>query len=111
MAAGTDVQRMKARGWVTIVAGLFIVVVMCGVWLFVAKAIGEHRVDVATADTAKFLGQTYVAFALIVLSGVLGVVNGVIQLRTGRRNIPLNAVILILVGAALVIIWLATSKP
>jgi hypothetical protein len=110
MTAGSEIQRTKARGWVTIIAGIFIVVLMSGVWLFVMKAISEHRGTLDTPNTAKFLGQTYMAFGLIVFSGVLGIANGVVQLRTGRRNIALNAVILMLVAAAVVIIWLATSN-
>jgi hypothetical protein len=109
MTAGTDVEQTKTRGWVTIAAGVFIVVLMSGVWLFVAKAIAEHRVTLDTPNTAKFLGQTYMAFGLIVFSGILGIANGVVQLRTRRRNISLNALILMLVAAAVVIIWLATS--
>jgi hypothetical protein len=110
MAAGTDIERGKARGWVTIAAGIFIVVLMSGVWIFVMKAVADHRLLVKTPENAAFLGRTYVAFALIVLCGFLGILNGVIQLRTGRRNLPLNALILILVGAALVTIWIGTSS-
>ena len=106
----TDIERGKARGWVTLTAGGFIIVLISGIWLFIRRAFADGHLTVSTRDTATFLGQTFVAFALIFLCGVLGIANGVMQLRTGRRSVILNGAIIVLVGSALVVIWIATSS-
>jgi MFS family permease len=105
-----DPQKAKARGWVAIVAGVFIVALMGGVWIFLLKLIAENRTSFSGAANAQFLGQVFTAFALIIIAGFGGIANGIIMLRTGRRSKILFALLIMCVLAAVVIIWLATNS-
>ncbi len=93
-------QVSKGRARVTLVAGAFIVVLMSAVWIFVANLLaGQHeRYDAATA---AFLGRMYVSFAIVIVCGILGVVNGMLQLKNGRSNIALSIAIIVLFAAAI----------
>jgi hypothetical protein len=90
----------KRRGWASLVAAIFLIVAMGLLWGYVANLFGAHpAIDVGAA---RFVGSVYVAFALVLICGVLGIFNALGQIRTGRRNRTLGFVILVLFAAALI---------
>jgi amino acid transporter len=91
----------RAQAWVALVAGVFIVVLMSGTWFFVAKVVAENQIASHNPDDARFLGQVFTAFALILVTGFLGIANAIGQLRTGRRNRILTIAMFVMFLAAL----------
>ena len=76
----------KRRGWVALSAGVFMVVFMGAIWFWVDRMMAAQGISTADVTTAKFLGRIHVAFALIILAGLLGIASGWLMARTGRRN-------------------------
>ena len=95
---------MKVRSWVSLIAGLFLVVVMTGVWIFIA--------DQIAAGTAHLLhpGGLYAGFALIIAGGFLAIANGIAMLWKGKPNLVVSIVMIILFVAAFFVIQQATSN-
>jgi hypothetical protein len=93
-------QVSKARAWIALGSGVFIVVLMSGTWFFVAKLVVENHIA-SNADDARFIGQVFTTFALIIVAGFLGIANGIAQLRSGRRNLVLTVAMLVVFLAAL----------
>jgi hypothetical protein len=101
---GTRLQTlasMKMRGWVALVAGLFLVLLISAVWVYVGRLFSAQGVVDRDVATAQFAGRTYVAFALVLVSGLLGVANGIWQIRTGCRNRVLVFAMLVMFAAAI----------
>jgi MFS family permease len=85
---GTRLSTLKSqqrRGWTALGAGAFLVVFMSAVWIWVDRLLigGDYQRD---ATTASFTGKINVAFALVVVAGVFGVINGRLMVQSGRRN-------------------------
>ncbi len=97
---------MKRRGWVALAAGAFIVFMMGGVWIWVDRLLAGSGAWQRDAAAAQFSGRLNVAFALVVVSGVLGVVNGWKQATSGRRSLALS---LAIIGVFAVAIFIAAS--
>jgi hypothetical protein len=93
-----DPNKARRQGVVAVFAGIFLIVVVLGVGLFLAASIGEHRVDVSDQDTGSLFGRTFVTLALFAVAGVAGIANGVVLIRTGARN---QTVFWVFVGAAI----------
>ena len=75
------------RGWIAVAAGVFIVILLGWIWMYIAHAAaipGGILCDPAARD--KFLGQLYVSFAFIIACGLLAIVNGIQIVRTGRTS-------------------------
>ena len=100
-------QVSKARARVTLGAGVFIVVLMSAIWIWIVRLMAATPLP--DPSYAQFLGKTYVAFAIIIVCGFLGIWNGVLQLRTGRQNLPLSLLIIVLFASALGTLWLGLS--
>jgi hypothetical protein len=109
MATADKLRSMKARGWVALVAGVFLVVLMGGIWIYLANAIADHRMTMNTPGSRAFMGQVFVAFALLIASGFVGIASGIHQIRTGTRNRALLVVMVLLVLSAVGTIVFATS--
>jgi hypothetical protein len=109
MKRGDEVQDVKRRGWAALIAGAFMVVLMAGVWLFILKLLADHRLDVSDPSFAAFLGKVFVAFALIILSGLIGIGSGLWQIRTGTQNRALTIGVLVPFLVAFGIVLLALS--
>jgi hypothetical protein len=90
-----DPGKAKRQGMVAVFAGMFLIVLVLGVGLFLAASIGEHRVDVSNQDTGSLFGRTFVTLALFAVAGVAGIANGVVLIRTGARN---RTVVMIFIG-------------
>lgn len=80
------------------------VVLMVAIWMYIARQStipGAILCDVATRD--QFLGRIYVAFALLVLCGLLAIAVGIWQLRSGRPNWRFGVAIFTLFIAACIV--------
>lgn len=100
-------QSQQRRGWVAFGGGVFIVLFMGAIWIWVDQLVAtKAQGDVATA---QFLGPLNVAFALVVIAGILGVVNGWVMARTGVRNRALIFGLLIAFVSALFVAFTASN--
>ena len=89
------------RGWVAIVAGVFIVILLTWIWIFIAHAAATPG-GILCNDAARdrFLGQIYVSFAMIIACGLLAIVSGIRMVRTGRTSWPFGVALIVLFIAA-----------
>jgi len=94
---------IKVRGWIALIAGIFLVVIMTGIWLFIASHIASGTANLPTA------GQLYIGFALIIGGGFLAIGNGVWMLWKGRPNLAVAIVMIILFVAAFFVVQQATK--
>ena len=94
---------IKVRGWIALIAGIFLVVIMTGIWLFIASHVASGTVHLPT------VGQLYIGFALIIGGGFLAIANGVWMLRKGRPNLAVGVVMIILFVAAFFVVQQATK--
>jgi hypothetical protein len=76
----------KRRGWVALSAGAFMVIFMGAIWIWVDRMMAAQGISAADVTTAKFLGRIHLAFALVILAGLLGIASGWLMAQTGRRN-------------------------
>ncbi len=97
----------KRRGWVAVGAGTFIVVMMVGLWVFLAGI--APSMDITPAQSAAFFGQLHVGFVLLAVSGILGIFNGIRMVRANRINPVLTIGALLIAGAAMYVLWSATK--
>jgi len=97
----------RLRGWIAFGAGVFLALFMASVWIWIDRVMASSAP--ADAATAAFLGKINVACALVVVSGVLGAINGWMMARTGRRNVPLMVGVLLAFVIALVVAWSASN--
>jgi MFS family permease len=81
-----SVQGQRRRGWLALVAGTFIVLFGGGVWVWIDRLFAGNSAALADPAAMKLLGRLNVTFALIVVAGLLGMANGWLMARTGRRN-------------------------
>ena len=100
-------QNRKRRGWVAFGAGAFLVAFMAAIWIWVDRLLALNGLPDAAA--AAFSGRLNIAFALIVIAGLLGGTNGWLMGRSGRSNTILVVGLLIAFVVALIIAWSATT--
>ncbi len=100
-------KSLKRRGWVAVGAGTFIVVMMAGLWIFLAGI--APSMDITAAQSAAFFGQLHVGFVLLAVCGSIGIVNGMQMVRTNRINPVLTIGTLVIAGAAMYVLWSATK--
>jgi hypothetical protein len=99
----------RRRGWVACGAGVVLVVLMGGVWLWIDRLFAANGGTAGSPGAAQFLGKLNIAFALIVVSGALGVANGWAMAQTGRRNMPLIFGMIVVFAAGLFLAVSASS--
>jgi hypothetical protein len=88
-ASKSDAQISKLQARVAICAGVLIVIMMSGTWFYLARAVAENHLADNVAD-GRFFGQVFTALALTIVAGLLGITNGIVQLRSGQRNVALT---------------------
>jgi hypothetical protein len=98
----TEVTGNKRRGWIALIAGVFIILLMGGCWAYVAWLLASHGMPQSPADS-KFIGKTYAAFGLVILSGILGTINGAMMIRSGTRSRALTFATVVTFVAALLL--------
>ena len=78
----------QRRGWVAFFAGVFLIVLALGIWIWVDRLLtGPSAIQ--SPALPQFIGKLNVTFAMLLIAGVLGAVNGWMMIRTGRRNLAL----------------------
>lgn len=97
-----NLDKVKRRGWVALFAGAFIVLLMGGVWVWVDRLLAGDAWQ-RDAATGAFAGRINVAFALVVVSGVIGIANGWMQASSGRRSLALSLAVIAVFAAAVFI--------
>jgi hypothetical protein len=100
----------RLRGWFALGAGAFLALFMAAIWIAIDRSFAAQGVATRDAAAAQFLGRINVAFALIVVAGVLGIINGWSMARSGRRNLWLLVALLAVFVGALVIAGIASSS-
>jgi hypothetical protein len=92
-------QSKQRRGWVAFGAGVFLMVLTAGIWIWIDVLLsGGAQHDSAEAT---FLGKLNVALGLILVAGILGTINGWGMAKTGRRNVALILFMVICFAAGL----------
>jgi hypothetical protein len=102
-------QSQQRRGWVALGAGVFLVVFMAAIWIWVDGLLAGNAPGQRDAATAQFEGRINVAFALVVVAGMLGTINGWLMVRTGLRNRMLIFGLIIVFVSALFVACSASS--
>jgi hypothetical protein len=98
-------ESAKRRGWVAFGAGIFLVVFVSAVWVWVDRLMAGQT----ASGAAAFIGRLNVVFVLIVLCGALGIFNGWSQAHSGRTNRAIAFVILGVFAIALVLAYTASN--
>ncbi|HTA53126.1 MAG TPA: hypothetical protein VK755_00150 [Candidatus Acidoferrales bacterium] len=110
---GTQLKTLSSqtlRGWFALGAGAFLAIFMAAIWIAIDRAFAAQGIAARNVAAAQFLGRINVAFALIVVVGVLGVINGWSMAHSGRRNLWLLVALLVVFVSALVIAGIASSS-
>jgi hypothetical protein len=94
---------IKVRGWIALIAGIFLVVIVTCIWVFIASHVTSGTANLQTA------GQLYIGFALIIVGGFLAIANGAWMLWKGRPNFAVAIVMIILFVAAFFVVQQATK--
>jgi hypothetical protein len=98
-------ESSKRRGWVAFGAGVFLVVFVSAVGLWVDRLMAGQTAP----GVAGFTGRLNVVFVLIVLCGFLGMFNGWRQAHCGRTNRVIAFGILIVFAIALYLAYTASN--
>lgn len=91
----------RRRGWVAFGSGVFLVIFMGIVAIWVDRLLSANGLLQRDATAAQFAGRINVAFALVIVAGILGIINGWMMAHSGRRNNVLVVGLLIVFVAAL----------
>src|SRR5262249_38037924 len=96
----------KRRGWRALIAGIFVVLLAGAIWLWIDRIFAGNRTALADTSTARLLGRLNVMFALVVIAGVLGVVNGWLMSRSGKgKAVLVYALVVAFVSAFFIAIF------
>jgi hypothetical protein len=96
---------MKARGYVSMIAGAFIAALMSAVWIFVWFQTTMHSTNGGTEENAAFFGRVYFGFAMIVVCGFLGIANGIWMIQQGKPNRAyIFSIVILFIAACIVLI-------
>jgi hypothetical protein len=105
--------QVRRLGWVQIVLGLFIVGFMGAITAFVAPLILNAGEPSATGS--RFNGTPEQAllilglFGIVILFGLVAMLNGVWQIKYGRRNKWLFIVVMTLAGLLVLLGWVVRT--
>ena len=85
------------RGWLAIVAGVFIVILLSWIWAYITRAAATPGgILCAGAAKDRFLGELYLSFALIIACGLIAIVSGIRIVRTGRTSWAFSVALIVL---------------
>ncbi len=99
----------KSRGYIAIGAGIFLVVLMAGLYLFFGHLASSGAMDVPEPAGSAFFGKLDLGFALLAISGAIGIGNGLWVVRRRTANTPLTIIGFLVAASALYSIWQATK--
>lgn len=106
-------RRVRVLGWVLLAIGLFLVAFMGYITLQTYDSF--VRPGTSTAGGSRFTGSAEEGrnilniFWLVIAVGVMSVVNGLWQIATGRRNLVLVAISLIVAAVLVFTTWETTE--
>lgn len=100
----------KRGGWVAFGAGIFLMVVIAAVWIWVDHLLAANGIAPGETAMAGYLGRLNVAFLLLVLAGALGVLNGWIMAHTGRPSRMVLIGLFVVFAAAVVLAVTASAQ-
>ncbi|HTD37491.1 MAG TPA: hypothetical protein VK669_08245 [Candidatus Limnocylindrales bacterium] len=98
----------KARAWTSVIAGIFVILIICGIGVFLVAAMFAPGVRFTSRSGALF-GALGIGFAMLLTGGVLGVLNGVAQLRTGRPSMPLTIASFVIMPLGLLVMLIGAK--
>lgn len=98
-------ESARRRGWVAFGAGVFLVIFVSAIWIWVDRLMAAQ----SAAGAAQFVGRLNLAFALIILCGALGMVNGWYQGHSGRTNRAIVFAVFIVFAIALFLAYTASN--
>ncbi len=99
-------MNQQRSGWVALASGVFLMVFIAAVAAWVDRLLTANGLLQRDPKAAQFFGRINVAFALVILTGVLGIFNGWSMMQTGRRN---NVLVLALIAVFLAALFVACS--
>ncbi len=99
----------KGRGYVALGAGVFLVVVSAGLYLFFGNLASSGSMELPAAAAAAFFGKLYWGFGLLAVAGVVGLSNGLWIVRRQKINVALTILGLLVAVSALGCFWQATT--
>jgi uncharacterized membrane protein len=100
----------KLRGWFALGAAAFLAIFMVAIWIWIDRLFAAEGIVARDAAAAQFLRRINVAFALIVVAGALGAINGWSMAHSGRRNLWLLVALLVAFVSGLAIAGFASSS-
>jgi len=99
-------KNIRTRGVIQIVTGIFLVLMMAALSIFIGVLVAKGANDPETArklaDQRTFMLTIYGLFGVLALFGVNGIVMGTWQVVTGRRNKVLMWVMFVLLALILI---------
>ena len=98
-------ESAKRRGWAAFGAGVFLVVFVSAIWIWVDRLVAGK----IAPGAAGFIGRLNVVFVLIVFCGALGMFNGWGQAHCGRTNRAIAFGILVVFAVALFLAYAASN--
>ena len=96
-------ESAKRRGWVVFGAGVFLVVFVSAIWIWVDRLMAGQTAP----GLSGFIGRLNVVFVLILLCGALAIGSGWFQAHSGRTNRAIAFGILIVFAIALFVAYTA----
>ncbi len=99
-------MKQPRRGWVALGSGVFLMVFMAAIAVWVDRLLTANGLLQRDPKAAQFFGRINVAFALVILTGILGTFNGWSMINTGRRN---NVLVLALIAVFVAALFVACS--
>jgi len=98
---------VKTRGWVAFGAGVFLIGFAAAIWMWVDRLLLTSN-GLQDPAGAQLAGRLNVAFGLLVVSGILGTINGWIMAQTGKRNTGLIVAMVLSFAVALFVAYNAS---
>lgn len=94
---------VRRLGWVLVVTGSFLVILMTGITIAVARTIARPESEPGSHFTGTHADvvSMYRIFGLVIAVGLLSFGAGVWQVRTDRRPNPVVLLVMLLLVAAL----------
>jgi MFS family permease len=106
-------QQVRRLGWVQVVLGVIIVGMMGTITAFVAPLMLSTGDEPTTGS--RYAGTPEQAllilglFGIVILFGLVAMLNGIWQIKYGRRNKWLFIVVLVLAGLLVLVGWVVRS--
>ena len=100
-------KTVRRLGWVQLAAGLFLVVFVGMITFYLAPdllGIGVSKAGTRFTGTPEQGRATVGLFGLVIVFGFASTFNGILQIKTGRRNKFMLYFILALI--AVIVVWL-----